>query len=223
VNAGRWFTAALLVAAPVSLAAQAKPDWAGFDKDVAKAAADWRVPALAIAVVKDDSVVFAKGYGVLQKGLRSPPTSTRFAIGSTTKAMTSASIAMLVTRASSSSRPRLKYVELQLSDPWVTRSLRSATARASERLAGRRFVLGVGLEIQPGGNHPSASLHQPTASFRSEWRYHNVLYALNGVIIAHAPDPGARLRRESLLHRVHGGAPDRPLLAARARRSERRG
>ena len=73
------------------LAAQGKPDWGAFDKYVAKAATDWRIPALAIAVVKDDSVVFAKGYGVLQKGTSQPANEhTRFAIGSTTKAMTSA-------------------------------------------------------------------------------------------------------------------------------------
>ena len=35
-----------------------------FDAYVAKAVKDWNVPGLAIAVVKDDSVVFAKGYGV---------------------------------------------------------------------------------------------------------------------------------------------------------------
>ena len=92
VNAGRWLTTSLLVAVPASLAAQAKPDWAAFDKYVAKAAADWRVPALAIAVIKDDSVVFAKGYGVLQKGASQPANEhTRFAIGSTTKATTTPS------------------------------------------------------------------------------------------------------------------------------------
>lgn len=36
--------AALLVAAPAPLVAQAKPDWAAFDKYVAKAAAEWRIP-----------------------------------------------------------------------------------------------------------------------------------------------------------------------------------
>src|SRR6185436_3945303 len=97
VSAARWLTAALLVAPPTPVAAQAKPDWAAFDRYVAKAAADWRIPALAIAVIKDDSVVFAKGYGVLRKGSSEPANEhTRFAIGSTTKAMTSASIAMLV-------------------------------------------------------------------------------------------------------------------------------
>ena len=87
---------ALIIAAPVA-AQQPKPDWAAFDKFVAQAQKDWRVPALAIAVVKDDSVVFMKGYGVLESG---KPTRadehTRFAIGSTTKAMTSAGLAMLV-------------------------------------------------------------------------------------------------------------------------------
>src|SRR5215471_21289002 len=68
VTAHKWLTAALLVAAQTPLGAQAKPDWVAFDKYVAKAAAEWRVPALAIAVVKDDSVIFAKGYGVLEKG-----------------------------------------------------------------------------------------------------------------------------------------------------------
>ncbi|HZI42090.1 MAG TPA: serine hydrolase domain-containing protein, partial [Gemmatimonadaceae bacterium] len=122
----KWLTAALLVAAQTPLAAQTRPDWAAFDKYVAKAAADWRVPALAIAVVKDDSVVFAKGYGVLQKGMSQPANEhTRFAIGSTTKAMTSASIAMLVDEGKLKlDDPVTKYIpELQLYDPWVTRQL----------------------------------------------------------------------------------------------------
>jgi len=126
VTSRRWFTAALLVAAPTSLSAQAKPDWAAFDKYVAKAAADWRVPALAIAVVKDDSVVFAKGYGVLEKGKSQPANEhTRFAIGSTTKAMTSASLAMLVDEGKLKlDDPVTKYIpELQLYDPWVTREI----------------------------------------------------------------------------------------------------
>lgn len=122
---------ALLVAVPTSLAAQAKPGWAAFDKYVAQAAADWRIPALAIAVVKDDSVVFAKGYGVLQTGTSQPANEhTRFAIGSTTKAMTSASIAMLVDEGKLKfDDPVTKYIlELQLYDPWVNRSRRAARA-----------------------------------------------------------------------------------------------
>jgi CubicO group peptidase (beta-lactamase class C family) len=187
VSAARWFTAALLVAAPTPLAAQAKPDWAAFDKYVAKAAADWRIPALAIAVVKDDSVVFAKGYGVLQKGTSQPANEhTRFAIGSTTKAMTAASIAMLVDEGKLKlDDPVTKYIpELQLSDPWVTREL---TIR--DLLTHRSGLPGTDLFWASGWKYSQADVIQrlryiqPTASYRSKWQYHNVLYALNGVII----------------------------------------
>lgn len=187
MSAGRWLTTALFLSAPTMLAAQAKPDWAAFDKYVARAAADWRVPALAIAVVKDDSVVFAKGYGVLQKGASQPANEhTRFAIGSTTKAMTSASIAMLADEGKLKlDDPVTKYIpELQLSDPWVTREL---TIR--DLLTHRSGLPGVDLFWASNWKYSQADMIrglryiQPTASFRSEWQYHNVLYALNGVII----------------------------------------
>src|SRR5512140_2042898 len=83
--------AAAMLVAVSSAAAQhsTSPDWAAFDRYVAQAAKDWKVPALGIAVVKDDSLVFAKGYGVLEVGKsQKADEHTRFAIGSTTKAMT---------------------------------------------------------------------------------------------------------------------------------------
>ena len=40
----------------------------GFDTYVAQAVKDWRVPGLAIVVVKDDSIAFIKGYGVRELG-----------------------------------------------------------------------------------------------------------------------------------------------------------
>ncbi len=187
MSARRWLTAVLFVAAPTPLVAQAKPDWAAFDKYVAKAAAEWRVPALAIAVVKDDSVVFAKGYGVLQTGSSQPANEhTRFAIGSTTKAMTAASIAMLVDEGKLNLDDRVtKYIpELQLSDPWVTREL---TIR--DLLTHRSGLPGTDLFWASNWKYSQADIIrrlryiQPTASFRSEWQYHNVLYALTGVII----------------------------------------
>src|SRR5687768_10735818 len=69
----------------------------GFDEYVNKALAEWKVPGLAIAVIKDDRIVFAKGYGVRELGKPTPVDErTLFAIGSSSKAFTAASIAMLV-------------------------------------------------------------------------------------------------------------------------------
>ena len=70
---------------------------AGFDDYVNKALRDWQVPGLAIAIVKNDQVVFAKGYGVRKLGDPSTVNErTLFAIGSSSKAFTAAAIAMLV-------------------------------------------------------------------------------------------------------------------------------
>src|ERR687889_193301 len=86
----------LLVAGGGRARAQEAP-LAGFDDYVNQALKDWEVPGLAVAVVKDDRVVFAKGYGVRELGKPgAADAGTRFAIGSTTKAMTAVALGMLV-------------------------------------------------------------------------------------------------------------------------------
>jgi CubicO group peptidase (beta-lactamase class C family) len=42
------------------------------DSYAAKALTDWRVPGMAIAIVKDDRIIFAKGYGVRKLGEATP-------------------------------------------------------------------------------------------------------------------------------------------------------
>ena len=55
------------------------------------------IPGLAIAVVKDDKIVFSKGFGSRDLENKKPvETSTRFAIGSSTKAFTAALILSLI-------------------------------------------------------------------------------------------------------------------------------
>ena len=70
---------------------------AGFDAYVSRAVKDWDVPGLAVAVVKDDSMVFASGYGVRAVGTHDAvDTHTLFALGSTTKAFTALAAALMV-------------------------------------------------------------------------------------------------------------------------------
>jgi CubicO group peptidase (beta-lactamase class C family) len=58
---------------------------------------DWPTPGLAVAVVHEDEVVFARAYGVRALGAPDPvDTDTLFAIGSATKAMTAAILGTLV-------------------------------------------------------------------------------------------------------------------------------
>jgi CubicO group peptidase (beta-lactamase class C family) len=77
----------LLLAGPPARAQQAP--LAGLDEYVNKAMKDWGVPGVAIAVIKDDRIVLAKGYGVRELGKPEPVDErTLFAIGSSSKAFT---------------------------------------------------------------------------------------------------------------------------------------
>jgi CubicO group peptidase (beta-lactamase class C family) len=68
----------------------------GLDDLAAKAMDEWKVPGVAIAVVKDGKVIYAKGYGYrdLEKKLPVTP-DTLFAIGSITKSFTALTFGML--------------------------------------------------------------------------------------------------------------------------------
>lgn len=75
----------------------ASPQLGALDAYIDKARADWQVPGAAVAIVKDDRVVYAKGFGVRETGKPGAvDTDTIFAIGSATKAFTGAALAMLV-------------------------------------------------------------------------------------------------------------------------------
>jgi CubicO group peptidase (beta-lactamase class C family) len=80
----------------------------------------WRTPGAAIVIVRGDEVVYLKGFGVKDIGAQEPVTpDTIFAIGSTTKAFTTAAMAMLVDEGKMSwddpVRKHLPY--FRLSDP----------------------------------------------------------------------------------------------------------
>jgi CubicO group peptidase (beta-lactamase class C family) len=107
---------------PLVTAAQKAP-LAGLDAYVEHAMRDWNVPGLAIAIVRNDSVILAKGYGVRDIGKPgNVDANTVFAIASTTKAFTSASMGMLVDEGKvtwdDTVRKWLPY--FQLKDPYVT-------------------------------------------------------------------------------------------------------
>ena len=93
----RLFGQLLLVAVIAQVALAQNGSLNGFDDYVNKALKEWEVPGVAIAIVKGDQVVLAKGYGVRKLGEPAPVDErTLFAIGSSSKAFTAAAVAMLV-------------------------------------------------------------------------------------------------------------------------------
>ncbi len=91
-----------------------------------KALTDWDVPGMAIAIVKDDSVIFAKGYGVLNnKTGGKVDANTIFGIASNSKAYTAAALATLVDAGKINWDDKVKdhLPYLKLYSPYVTENL----------------------------------------------------------------------------------------------------
>lgn len=81
------------------------------------------VPGMAIAIVKNDSVVYQRCFGVKNITTQEPVTpNTRFQIASISKSFTTATIASMVGTGELSWNDKVAslYPEFRLSDPWIT-------------------------------------------------------------------------------------------------------
>ncbi|MGA7537252.1 MAG: serine hydrolase [Steroidobacteraceae bacterium] len=108
------------------MARAASPAVADLDGYVHRAMAQWHVPGLAVAVVKDGRVVLARGYGV--RALGKPDrvdADTLFDIGSNTKAFTAAALGTLVAAGKLRWDDRVvEYVpDFRLQSPYVTEQI----------------------------------------------------------------------------------------------------
>ncbi len=159
------------------------------DAWVTRAMQTFEVPGLALAIVKDDAVVLAKGYGVRKLGESTPVDArTRFGIASNTKAFTATALGMLVEEEKIEwDAPVVRYLPaFAMWDPYVTREL---TVRD---LLVHRSGLGLGagdLLWWPASTYDRKEIARrlrylpPATSFRSAYAYDNVLYLVAGELI----------------------------------------
>jgi CubicO group peptidase (beta-lactamase class C family) len=172
-----------------SLAGAQEDPLAGLDDYIGHAMTTFHVPGVAVTVVKDGKVVLAKGYGV--RKLDEPANvdeHTLFAIGSNTKAFTTAALAMLVDENKIQWDDRVvdRLPGFQMYDPYVTHEM---TIRD---LLTHRSGMGLGegdLLFFPPTDYTRAQIIQklrymkPASSFRSQFAYDNLLYMVAGEII----------------------------------------
>lgn len=65
------------------------------DRYIGKARTEWQVPGVAVAVVRGDEIVYARGFGHLRSDRPEPVTeNSLFAIGSSSKAFTAGALGM---------------------------------------------------------------------------------------------------------------------------------
>lgn len=175
----------LLLAVLPSVSAQQVPG-PEFDEYVNKAIKDWGVPGVAIAIVKNDRVVFAKGYGVRELNKPAPvDENTLFAIGSSSKAFTAASIAILVDQGKIKwDDPATKYLPgFQLFDPYSTRELTVSDLLSHRSGLARGDLLWYASEHDRAEVLRRVRFLKPSWSLRSRFGYQNIMYLAAGQII----------------------------------------
>ena len=178
---------ASLVLSPPVAEAQAPP-LDGLDEYVQEAMEAWQVPGLAVAVVHEDQIAFARGYGVQELDGHEPVDEhTLFGVGSTTKAMTTAALGLLVDEG------RIEWDDLVIEHlPNFRLYDACVTSQATIRdLLTHQIGIGrmIGNRIQYMTNEPRSELIyrmrylQPERPFRADYVYQNVMYMTAGEVI----------------------------------------
>lgn len=182
---------ALSLAAACSLVAMAlsaqNAPLTGLDGYISQALHDFKVPGLAIAIVKNDSIVLMKGYGTRTMEKNEPVDEhTLFAIGSSSKAFTATLVAMMVDAGKMRwDDPATKYLAgLQMYDPYVTREL-----NVRDLLTHRSGLARGDVMWYAGGYDRDEVLRrvrflQPSWSMRDRFGYQNIMYLAAGQAVA---------------------------------------
>lgn len=163
-----------------------------FDAYVENVRAQFEVPGIAVAIVKDGEVVLARGYGLRDRERNLPVDEhTMFAIASNTKAFTAASLSMLADEGRLDLNDRVidHLPWFRMSDDFVTGEM-----RVRDLLAHRSgLALGAGdLLYWPGTDYSTEEVarrlrHVPLdGSFRGQYAYDNILYGVAQLVIEKA-------------------------------------
>ncbi len=159
------------------------------DALVEEAMKAWKVPGAAIAIIKDDKVVYLKGFGVRERGKSEPVTpDTLFAIASTSKAFTTTAMAMLVDDGKMSwDDPVRKHIEFfRLADP-----LAEANVTLRDLVCHRTGLSRNDLLWYNSPWNREEILHKIghvrlTQPYRSMFQYQNIMYLAAGYAVGTA-------------------------------------
>lgn len=156
------------------------------DDYIEKARQQWEAPGLAVAVVKDGKIIFAKGYGIRQLGkTEKVDGQTIFAICSTTKAITAAAMGMLVDEGKVKWDDKvIKHLpDFQLYDPYVTRELRVRDLFTHNAGLGNADFLWGDTDLSSDEVLQRLRLLPPSYPFRGGYTYQNIMYLAAGKLI----------------------------------------
>src|SRR5262245_58808082 len=178
-----------LLCAPTQLRAQessAPANFNGFDGFVEQVMKDWKVPGLAVALVKDGKVIYAKGFGYrdVQKGLKVTP-DTLFAIGSCSKAFTATAMAILADEGKLDwDKPARNYLpDLMLHDGYATEHIRPRDLVTHQSGLPRHDMVWYGSTLSSREIFERLRHLEPSQPLHAKFQYNNLMFLTAGVLI----------------------------------------
>jgi CubicO group peptidase (beta-lactamase class C family) len=155
------------------------------DAYIREAMAEWKIPGLAIAVVKDGEVILSKGYGYRDADEELPITPrTLFAIGSITKSFTVTLLGMIEDEGKVDwDEPVRSYLpDFELSDEVATEYMTPRDLVTHRSGLPRHDVLWYGSPLTRRELYERLRHIEPNREFREVFQYQNLMYMTAGYL-----------------------------------------
>lgn len=146
---------------------------------------EWRVPGVAVGIIKNNEVIFARGFGYRDLEGKKPVTPrTLFRIGSCSKAFTALSIAQIVDKGKISWDQAIVDIvpDFKLKHRWATREVSFKDLLSHRSGIGRHDLLTQGSCFTPGEICQRLQYIPLSSDFRSGFRYSNLNYILAAAV-----------------------------------------
>ena len=158
----------------------------GFSEFAAKTMAEWKVPGMAVAIVKDGKVIFAEGFGFrdVEQGLKVTP-HTLFPIGSCSKAFTAADVGILVDEGKVGwDEPVRTYLpDFKLQDEYASEHATPRDLLSHRTGLPRHDLMWIGGQFDRRELYDRIRYLEMNKEFRSTWQYQNLMFMTAGYLV----------------------------------------
>ena len=176
----------LLLSSTFAFAQSTPPNLNGFDGVVEQVMKEWKVPGLAVAIVKDGKVVYAQGYGYrdVKRQWKVTP-DTLFAIGSLSKAFTTTAMGILVDEKKLDwDQPVRTYApDWKLYDDYATAHIRPRDLISHQSGLPRHDQVWLSSPLPRKELFARLRYLEPNAPVHTKYQYNNLMFVAAGGVI----------------------------------------
>lgn len=171
---------------PLSAKTDTKDSLKGFPEFIQTIQKDWKIPGVAICIIKDGKVILSEGYGLrdVKNGLKVTQETT-FAIGSSSKAFTTATMGILVDENKLEwDKPVREYLPtFKLMDPFATARMTPRDLVIHNSGLPRHDGIWFGSSATRDELFKRQAYLEPSCDFRTTYQYNNLMFMTAGYLV----------------------------------------